>query len=109
MLFRSHGPMYFNSDLTLIKNVHINEKQSLQLRLAAFNFLNHPNWQLFGGPAAGLGLGFGQNLQNVGGQIIYPTSDAAARATLIETSTNFGSTPYKSSLRIVELGFKYSF
>jgi hypothetical protein len=104
-----HGPMYFNSDLTLIKNVHINEKQSLQLRLAAFNFLNHPNWQLYGGPAAGLGLGFGQNLQTVNGQILYPTSDAAARATLIETSNNFGSTPYKSSLRIVELGFKYSF
>jgi hypothetical protein len=58
-----HGPMYFNSDLTLIKNVHINEKQSLQFRLAAFNFLNHPNWQLYGGPAAGLSLGFGQNLQ----------------------------------------------
>jgi hypothetical protein len=105
-----HGPMYFNSDLTLIKNVHINEKQSLQFRLAAFNFLNHPNWQLFGGPAAGLGLGFGQNLQKgLNGQIIYPTSDAAARAGLTETSNNFGSTPYKSSLRIVELGFKYSF
>ena len=102
--------MYFNSDLTLIKNVHINEKQSLQFRLAAFNFLNHPNWQLFGGPAAGLGLGFGQNLQKgLNGQIIYPTSDAAARAGLTETSNNFGSTPYKSSLRIVELGFKYSF
>jgi hypothetical protein len=105
-----HGPMYFNSDLTLIKNVHINEKQSLQFRLAAFNFLNHPNWQLYGGPAAGLSLGFGQNLQKTSsGSIIYPTSDAAARASLLQTSSNFGSTPYKSSLRIVELGFKYAF
>ena len=105
-----HGPMYFNSDLTLVKNVHLEGSQSLQLRLAAFNFLNHPNWQLFGGPAAGLSLGFGQNLQkDSGGNIIYPTSDAAARANLVETSNNFGSTPYKSSLRIVELGFKYSF
>jgi hypothetical protein len=105
-----HGPMYFNSDLTLIKNVHLEGSRSLQLRLAAFNFLNHPNWQLFGGPAAGLALGFGQNLQKgSNGQIIYPTSDAAARANLVETSNNFGSTPYKSSLRIIELGFKYSF
>jgi hypothetical protein len=105
-----HGPMYFNSDLTLIKNVHINEKQSLQFRLAAFNFLNHPNWQLYGGPAAGLSLGFGQNLQKTSsGQINYPTSDAAARASLVQTSNNFGSTPYKSSLRIVEVGFKYAF
>jgi hypothetical protein len=113
-----HGPMYFNSDLTLIKNIHIKESKSIQLRLAAFNFLNHPNWQLFGGPAAGLGLGFGQVLQRTctsqtstgcTGPIIYPTSDAAARASLVQTSNNFGSTPYKSSLRIVELGFKYSF
>src|ERR1019366_557919 len=96
-----HGPMYFNSDLTLIKNVHINEKQSLQFRIAAFNFLNHPNWQLFGGPAAGLSLGFGQHLTKVNpndpnSPLIYPTSDAAARASLVETSNNFGSTPYKS-------------
>lgn len=105
-----HGPMYFNSDLTLIKNVHINEKQSLQFRIAGFNFLNHPNWQLFGGPAAGLSLGFGQHLPKTSsGSIIYPTSDATARAGLVETSNNFGSTPYKSSLRIVELGVKYSF
>ncbi len=105
-----HGPMYFNSDLTLIKNVKLGEHQSLQFRLAGFNFLNHPNWQLYGGPAAGLGLGFGQTLQKgSNGQIIYPTSDAAARASLVQTTNNFGSTPYKSSLRIVELGFKYSF
>ncbi len=105
-----HGPMYFNSDLTLIKNIHLKEKQSLQIKLAAFNFLNHPNWQLYGGPAAGLNLGFGQTLPTgTNGQPIYPTSDAAARATLMETSNNFGSTPYKSSLRIVELGFRYAF
>jgi hypothetical protein len=105
-----HGPLYFNSDLTLIKNVHFKERQSLQFRLAAFNFLNHPNWQLYGGPSAGLGLGFGQNLaRSSTGQVIYPTSDADARASLVQTSSNFGSTPYKSSLRILELGFKYSF
>jgi len=105
-----HGPMYFNSDLTLKKNIPINEKQSIQISLAAFNFLNHPNWQLSGGPAVGLSLGFGQHLANgSNGLPIYPTSDANARAGLVQTSNNFGSTPYKSSLRIVELGFKYSF
>jgi hypothetical protein len=82
----------------------------MQFRLAAFNFLNHPNWQLSGGPAVGLGLGYGQLLQKTpSGSIIYPTTDAAARASLVQTSNNFGSTPYKSSLRIVEVGFKYSF
>ena len=105
-----HGPKYFNSDLTLLKNFNIKEGKSLQFRLAGFNFLNHPNYQLYGGPAAGLGLGFGQFTPlNAQGIPIYPTTDAAARANLVQTSNNFGSTPYKSSLRIVELGFKYSF
>ncbi len=104
-----HGPLYFNSDITLVKNVHIREKQSLQFKLAGFNFLNHPNWQLYGGPAAGLGLSFGQVLAGSGNSIVYPTSDAAARASLKQLSNNFGSTPYKSSLRIVELSAKYSF
>jgi hypothetical protein len=110
-----HGPLYFNSDLTLVKNFQLKEAKSFQFKLAGFNFLNHPNWQLYGGPAAGLGLGFGQNLQRgtgtngQPGPIIYPTSDAAARAGLVQTSNNFGSTPYKSSLRILEVSFKYSF
>lgn len=105
-----HGPKYFNSDLTLVKNVHLRREQSLQFKLAGFNFLNHPNWQLYGGPAAGLGLTFGQALtKSSTGVINYPSSDAAARAALIQTSNNFGSTPYKSSLRIVELSVKYSF
>jgi hypothetical protein len=35
------GPMYWNSDLSLIKNFKIKERQNLQFRVAAFNFLNH--------------------------------------------------------------------
>ena len=37
-----HGPGYVRNDLTLLKNFPVKEKQNLQLRLAAFNFLNHP-------------------------------------------------------------------
>jgi hypothetical protein len=35
------GPIFWNSDLTLLKNFKITERQSLQFRFAAFNFLNH--------------------------------------------------------------------
>jgi hypothetical protein len=109
-----HGPKYFNSDVTLLKNFRIKEGQSLQFRLAGFNYLNHPNYQLYGGPAAGLTIGFGQILPHTNpndpkSPVIYPQDDASARAKLAQTSNNFGSTPYKSSLRIIELGFKYSF
>ncbi|HEY6328440.1 MAG TPA: hypothetical protein VI756_03815, partial [Blastocatellia bacterium] len=36
------GPALFNSDLSLYKNFGIHEKQKLQIRFEAFNFLNHP-------------------------------------------------------------------
>src|SRR5208282_1518029 len=34
------GPMFWNSDLTLLKEFKIGERQKLQFRFAAFNFLN---------------------------------------------------------------------
>ncbi|MGO9403421.1 MAG: carboxypeptidase regulatory-like domain-containing protein [Terriglobales bacterium] len=37
-----HGPMFFDSDLTLFKNFKMREAKSLQFRAEAFNFLNHP-------------------------------------------------------------------
>ena len=36
------GPALFNSDLALFKNFSIKEKQKIQFRFEAFNFLNHP-------------------------------------------------------------------
>ena len=36
------GPGFFNSDLGLYKNFKITERQGLQFRITAFNFLNHP-------------------------------------------------------------------
>jgi len=36
------GPSYFNSDLALYKTFNITEKQNVQLRFSAFNWLNHP-------------------------------------------------------------------
>jgi hypothetical protein len=37
-----HGPAYFDSDLALYKNFKITERQSVQFRVSATNFLNHP-------------------------------------------------------------------
>lgn len=36
------GPAYFDSDLALFKNFNISERQKVQLRISAVNFLNHP-------------------------------------------------------------------
>jgi Carboxypeptidase regulatory-like domain len=37
-----HGPAYFDSDLGLFKSFQITERQKVQFRLSAINFLNHP-------------------------------------------------------------------
>src|SRR5450631_3266423 len=34
-------PKYWNSDLTLLKNFKIGERQNVELRFAGFNFVNH--------------------------------------------------------------------
>jgi hypothetical protein len=36
------GPAYIDSDLALFKNFQITERQKLQFRISAVNFLNHP-------------------------------------------------------------------
>ncbi|MGA2475525.1 MAG: carboxypeptidase-like regulatory domain-containing protein [Terriglobia bacterium] len=36
------GPAYFDSDLGIYKNFKITERQGIQFRFQAFNFLNHP-------------------------------------------------------------------
>jgi len=36
------GPGFFNSDLGIYKNFKVTEKQAIQFRITAFNFLNHP-------------------------------------------------------------------
>jgi hypothetical protein len=36
------GPAFFDTDLGIFKTFHITERQSLQFRFSAFNFVNHP-------------------------------------------------------------------
>ena len=39
-----HGPWYNNQDLSIFKNFQMGEARKLQLRVEAFNLLNHPLW-----------------------------------------------------------------
>ena len=45
----AHGPAFFNSDLTLEKGFGLGEGRNLRLRIAGFNFLNHPLQQFWNG------------------------------------------------------------
>jgi hypothetical protein len=74
-----YGPGMANADLALHKNVNIGERRWLELRIEAFNALNHAQ---FFGPAA------------VDGNI---------------TSTNFGTITSAAPPRLVQLAAKFGF
>ena len=77
------GPSFQSWDIAVFKNVPMGGSRRLQLRLEAFNFINHPN---LGDPNAGNG-----------GVIIDPGS------------ADFGRVLTKTSERNVQLGVKFSF
>jgi hypothetical protein len=81
------GPMYWNSDLTLMKNFKLSERQNLQFRFSGFDFLNH-SLQSFTNNDNNLKLTF----------------DSKGNA-----NSNFGLAQYRFGHRILELGVKYSF
>ncbi len=82
-----YGPAYFNSDLGLFKNFNVTEKQKLQFRVNAQNFLNHPLWSFQG---SNLNLGF----NNTTGLLNTPL---------------FGIVTTKLGHRIMQVSATYSF
>lgn len=81
-----HGPAFFQSDLTLIKDFHLKESRTLEFRAAAFNFLNYK-------------LKTFSNIDASTLQLIYPLS----------SDENFGRSIYNSGRRVIELEARYSF
>jgi hypothetical protein len=81
-----HGPAYFQSDLTLVKDFKLKEKQMLEFRAAAFNFLNHklPTFSKFEPGEVSL---------------VFPAINDPA----------FGSSVLNAGRRVLELNAKYTF
>jgi hypothetical protein len=98
-----HGPMYFNSDLTVQRNIRLSDSKSLEFRLAGFNFLNHPLPQFYGGNQVGLGLSYGLPAN------FTATTPQQALANAVQNSVNFGYTPYKGGFRVVEVEARVNF
>ncbi len=95
-----HGPAYFNSDLGVYKDFKITERQKLQFRVQAFNFLNHPlpDFTLSGND---LNLSFNNSSCNYKGF-----------AGLCETNVNAGTTgkpTFTQGRRVMEFAIKYIF
>ncbi|HZI58177.1 MAG TPA: carboxypeptidase regulatory-like domain-containing protein [Verrucomicrobiae bacterium] len=87
------GPAFVNSDLSLYKSFKINERQGLQLRASAFNFLNHPL------------VSFNPN----GNNLKLTMTQSAPGQPFVNTNSTFGFTDIKFGQRIVEVAARYTF
>ena len=88
----AYGPGYFNWDMGIFKNFRITESKSVQFRIQAYNFLNHPLWSFAG--TNNLGLTFQQN----------PLTE-----NITMTNSTFGKTTTKEGNRILEFAVKFYF
>jgi hypothetical protein len=88
-----YGPAFVNSDLAVFKNFAMGESRKLQVRMQAYNFLNHPLWS------------FPSGTGNLTAQF---TQDPVSQ-TITQSNANFGVTTQKQGQRIVEFGAKFFF
>ena len=95
------GPAFFNSDLTLKKQFKLSDKQRLQFRLAAFNFINYANYTFSPLQSGGYSTNFNQS----------PTSLDFNQD--LQNATNqqpgFGSTHIRTGRRVMEVSIRYEF
>jgi hypothetical protein len=93
-----HGPAFMDHDLTVLKNFPMGERRNLQLRGAAFNFLNHPL------------VSFNSNDTTSDLTLSQQGGTAGQALTLGDlTEKGFGIAGVKFGSRLVELSVKYQF
>lgn len=89
-----HGPAFLNSDLAVFKTFKVTERQRVEFRLAAFNFLNHDRLQFNTNGNGDVSLSFSQ-----GGNL-----------TSTNTNTQTTGRPgYRVGDRLVTFALKYYF
>jgi len=104
-----HGPAFFSSDLSIYKDVKLDERQNLQFRASGFNFLNHPISSFNNNNLSALSLTYADPACNTATGVGCLYSQSAALQSLTLENSGFGYTPYKFAVRIVEFGLKYNF
>jgi len=88
------GPMYWDTDATIVKNFKIAEKQNLELKFAGYNFLNHSLLSFNGGDS---NLTLNGNVTDT--KHTCPGPYCAA----------FGFADYHYGHRVVEMAAKFNF
>jgi len=100
------GPAFFNSDLALYKDFHFKEKDKIEFRASAFNFLNHPLWQFQQGSAQDLDLNFQTANASSCGNAPAP---CGVSQTNLNTQTTGQPLFKNSSIRVFEFAVKFMF
>jgi hypothetical protein len=103
------GPLYEKSDLSVYKDVHLTDRQSMQFRASGFNFLNHPIPSFTNNDTNALNLAYADPKCNLTTGSGCFTSQTAALTGMALNNPGFGLTSYKMGQRILEFGFKYNF
>jgi len=91
------GPMYWKSDLTAVKNFKLGEQKDVQIRVAAFDFLNHAL------------LSFAPSDIHLDMNNLAWKNDGSALGTEINNDPDFGHALWHFGHRIMEFEAKYSF
>jgi hypothetical protein len=93
-----HGPAFWDSDLTLEKGFSVGGDRTIRLRIAGFNFLNHP--------LNSFGTGYASQTTLV----LSDTSPNATTSTAAyNPSSGFGFAPQKLGRRLMEVSAKFNF
>ena len=95
----AHGPAYFTSDLSAEKGIGLGHERDLRLRIAAFNFLNHP--------LNSFGTGYAQQ-QNLNLSNVSAAGGSYATAAY-DPASGFGFAPQKLGRRLLEVSAKFNF
>ena len=102
------GPMFWNSDLSLLKEFKIGEHQKLQFRFAAFNFLNTA-LPSFSGSYTSRDANLTANFNDLGQMITGTTCPATSGGVQCTQKSTFGTTDTIYGQRKLEFGLKYTF
>lgn len=96
------GPNFFNTDITAAKRFRVTETSSMQLRVAAFNFINRANNSFTQVNPANYTM-------NVSQAFTMNDVNQALLSTRATANPEFGYAPLKEGRRIMELGLRFDF
>ena len=93
-----YGPGYINHDVTIARKIALGERREFQLKLEAFNVLNHVQF-------TGVNSGFTYTPCTLGSTDCIPTPSGGFR----NTNANIGALTGERGPRILSLEMRFQF